>query len=79
MAIKQTFEQSLAQLERSVEELETGSLSLDQALSSFETGVKHAARCQELLKKAENKVELLLKGKDGAIVFEAFETDEGSN
>jgi exodeoxyribonuclease VII small subunit len=79
MAIKETFEQSLARLERSVEELETGSLSLDQALSSFEAGVKHAARCQELLKKAENKVELLLKGKDGTTVFEAFATDEGSN
>jgi exodeoxyribonuclease VII small subunit len=79
MATKETFEQNLAQLERSVEELEAGSLSLDQALSRFEAGVKHAARCQELLKKAENKVELLLKGKDGAAVFEAFATDEGSN
>lgn len=76
MAKKETFEDNLAQLERSVEELEQGSLTLDQALSSFEQGVKHAARCQKLLKDAENKVELLLKGPDGAAVFEPFATDE---
>ena len=76
MANKETFEDHLAQLERSVEELEQGSLTLDQALSSFEKGVKHAARCQKLLKAAENKIELLLKGPDGSAVFEPFAPDE---
>lgn len=79
MAKQETFEESLAQLEQSVEALEKGALSLDQALSSFERGVKHAARCQELLSKAENKVELLLKGPNGKAVFEAFDAVEGTD
>ena len=79
MAKKETFEDNLAQLEHSVEALEQGNLTLDQALASFEKGVKHAARCQNLLKDAENKVELLLKGPDGAAVFEPFAADDGSN
>lgn len=79
MAKQETFEESLAQLERSVEELEKGTLTLDQALSSFERGVKYAARCQELLSKAENKVELLLKGPDGKTVFESFDVVKGSD
>lgn len=78
MAKQATFEESLAQLERAVEELETGTLSLDQALASFEKGVKHAARCQSLLKQAENRVELLLQSEDGSAVFEAFDAADRS-
>jgi len=77
MAEKKTFEESLAELEQAVEELENGSLTLDQALASFEQGVKHAARCREFLKQAENKVELLLQGPEGEAVVETFEAGEG--
>ena len=77
MAKPASFEESLTQLEQAVAALEDGELTLDQALASFEQGVKHAARCQQLLQKAENKVELLLKGADGKQVLEPFATPEG--
>lgn len=64
------LEQSLAELEALVEKLEGGDLSLEQALEEFERGVKLTRQCQNALKEAEQKVEILLKD-DGEP--EAFE------
>ncbi|WP_428099961.1 exodeoxyribonuclease VII small subunit [Candidatus Rariloculus sp.] len=55
------LEQSLEQLEAVVANLESGELSLEQALKEFERGVKLTRQCQTTLKEAEQKVELLLK------------------
>jgi exodeoxyribonuclease VII small subunit len=38
---------------------------LDEALGCFEEGVKSAARCRELLREVEGRVELLLKDAAG--------------
>lgn len=55
-----TFEQSLAELERIVDTMEQGDLSLDEALSHFERGVKLAKESQRTLEQAEQKVKILL-------------------
>ncbi|HEX6999774.1 MAG TPA: exodeoxyribonuclease VII small subunit [Gammaproteobacteria bacterium] len=55
------LEKSLAELEALVERLESGDLSLDQALKEFERGVTLTKECQAVLKEAEQKVEILLK------------------
>jgi exodeoxyribonuclease VII small subunit len=55
------LEKSLEELEALVARLETGDLSLDQALQEFERGVKLTRECQTALKEAEQKVEILLK------------------
>jgi exodeoxyribonuclease VII small subunit len=55
------LEKSLADLEALVERLESGELSLQQALEEFERGVKLTRLCQSALKEAEQKVEILLK------------------
>ncbi|WP_225072995.1 exodeoxyribonuclease VII small subunit [Desulfuromonas sp. CSMB_57] len=60
-----SFETALRALEEIVERLESGDLSLEDSLNCFEQGVKHAARCQELLKAVELQVETLLKQQDG--------------
>ena len=52
---------SLQELESVVEQLESGDLSLEEALKQFERGVKLTRKCQTTLKKAEQKVEILLK------------------
>ena len=52
---------SLQELESVVEQLETGDLSLEEALKQFERGIKLARKCQTTLKEAEQKVEILLK------------------
>lgn len=63
----ETFEEALQALESVVERLESGELSLEESLASFETGVQCANRCQELLKAVETQVEQLLKKPDGTL------------
>jgi len=61
------FEQQLESLEALVESLESGDLSLEDSLKSFETGIKVASECQQALKTAEQKVELLMRQGDELI------------
>tara|TARA_B110000503_G_scaffold75188_1_gene116090 strand:- start:35709 stop:35948 length:240 start_codon:yes stop_codon:yes gene_type:complete len=58
------FEQQLASLEALVESLESGELSLEDSLKSFETGIKVARECQQALKAAEQKVDILMRQGD---------------
>lgn len=60
------FEKSLAELESLVERLEKGDLPLEKTLEHFERGIALTRHCQQALKKAEQKVEILLqKSADG--------------
>jgi len=70
----QTFEQSLAELERIVRELEDGQLGLEEALARYEAGVGLLKRCYTRLQQAEQRI-LLLTGIDaeGRPVTQAFE------
>ena len=56
-----TFEQSLADLEKIVHELEEGDLSMDDALASYEVGIGRLKRCYQLLDAAEKKVQELIR------------------
>lgn len=58
------FEQQLAALEGLVNSLESGELSLEESLKSFEQGIKVARDCQAALKSAEQKVEVLMREGD---------------
>ena len=70
MAVKkQSFEESTARLEAIVAQLEKGECGLDQSLKLFEEGAKLAGQCEELLDKAEQKVDLLLAN-DQEVPFE---------
>ncbi len=68
------LEQSLADLEALVEELESGELPLDQAMKKFEQGIKLTRGCQAALKEAEQKVEILLQSAGGEETLEEFDT-----
>ena len=64
MATKKTdinFEKALEELEGIVEDLESGDLSLEISLKSFEKGIKLARQCQEQLSKAELQVQKLIE------------------
>ncbi len=71
-AKKINLEKSLADLEKIVEELESGDLPLEKAMKKFEEGIKLTRGCQEALKEAEQKVEILLKS-TGSETLEDFE------
>lgn len=62
---KRSFEDSIRRLEAIVKSLESGDVSLTDALAMFEEGVGLAARCNELLTHAEQRVSQLIKGADG--------------
>jgi len=68
------FEQSLAELEATVERLERGDLPLEEALKQFERGVQLARSCESSLKQAEQKVEILLQ-KTPEAAPEPFESE----
>ena len=55
------FEESLAALEKLVEQMEQGDLSLEDSLNHFERGVILSRTCQHALKAAEQKVEILMQ------------------
>ena len=54
------FEKKLERLEKIVEKMEGGELSLDASLKSFEEGVKLSRECHKQLDEAEQKVKVLL-------------------
>ena len=54
------FEDKLSTLETLVEQLESGQLSLDEAMNAFEQGIKLTRDCQESLATAEQKVQVLM-------------------
>ena len=54
------FDQILARLRDVVVRLESGELSLEQSLQIYEEGVSLARRGQQLLARAEKRVEILV-------------------
>lgn len=69
------FEKSLKELETLVEKMEQGDLSLEESLRHFERGVELTRNCQQALKEAEQKVEILLK-KDGREEIVTFDSED---
>jgi len=69
------FESALEELEALVEQMEQGELSLEDSLKHFERGVALTRACQQALKDAEQKVQILLE-KDGQADAEPFSGDD---
>lgn len=55
------FEQSLSALQTTVEQLESGDLSLDEALQAFEKGIGLSRDCQQALDQARQRITMLLE------------------
>ena len=72
---KKTFEDSMNQLEKIVEELETGDLPLEKALKKFEEGMTLSKSCFEKLDETEKKVNLIMENQDGSVRSTPFEND----
>jgi exodeoxyribonuclease VII small subunit len=71
------FEKALADLERQVLLLESGELSLEDALAAFEAGITLTRDCQQALTEAEQKVQLLLEKADGSVEYANFDLEPG--
>lgn len=66
------FEDCLQRLEKIVQELEKGDVSLETSVALFEEGMQLSNSCRKELEHAEGKVEILLK-KNGKLQAEPFE------
>ncbi|MBM4040898.1 MAG: exodeoxyribonuclease VII small subunit [Planctomycetes bacterium] len=78
MGKKPTFEKNLETLEQIVEELESGTLTLEEALERYERGVAAHKECAAILAAAEKRIEVLLKNADGTFGTAPLEGKEGS-
>ncbi|MEZ4399522.1 MAG: exodeoxyribonuclease VII small subunit [Kofleriaceae bacterium] len=70
------FDAVLERLRKVVEHLETGQLSLEDALVAYEQGIALARRGHHLLDGAERRVELLVAGGAPAVPLDEALTDE---
>jgi exodeoxyribonuclease VII small subunit len=70
---KKTFEQALKELEEIVKEMESGDLSLEEAVLKYESGIKQSQYCLELLDKTEKKISLLTRDSENNMKQEPFE------
>lgn len=71
-----SFEDNMKKLEEIATELEKGDLDLDSSVAKFEEGMKLSKQCSEMLEKAEKKITMLIKGKNGELAEENFVQDE---
>lgn len=69
------FEQSLQTLEQLVVRMESGELTLEKALEAFEQGIRLTKECQQALREAEQKVQILLS-RNGSDTLEPFHDDD---
>ena len=70
------FEKSLEELEQLVRDLEHGDLTLEQSLTTFERGVRLTRDCQQALKQAEQRVEILVQNSDGSLETRLFQQQD---
>lgn len=76
-AKKPDFEAALKELEKLLENMESGELSLEESLKAFEQGVKLTTQCQKALSEAEQKVKILTENNEEADFITAEKhTDE---
>lgn len=55
------FEKSLDELEKIVEELQNGDISLDESIKLFERGMELSGECRKTLESARQKITALTK------------------
>lgn len=73
---QKTFEESLNELEQIAKNLEKGDLTLDNAISEFEKGIKLSKECTSKLEQAEKKINILLETETGEVKEEEFQPEE---
>lgn len=72
------FEEALRKLEKIVEDLEKGELSLDDALKKYQEGIELSRSCSSRLENAKKKIDVLVKNKKGEFEFKPLdETKSG--
>lgn len=61
-----SFEKALEELETIVSKLEKGQVELDESITLYERGAALKAHCDAKLKSAQERIEKIVVGEDGA-------------
>ena len=70
-----SFEDALAELEAIVRRLEGGQVKLDEAIQSYERGAQLKRHCEQKLNEAQQRVDRIVIGTDGAVTVEPAKLD----
>ncbi|MFH0827182.1 MAG: exodeoxyribonuclease VII small subunit [Candidatus Omnitrophota bacterium] len=70
------FEEALKKLEKIVEDLEKGDLSLDEALKKYQEGIELSRLCHGRLENAKKKIDILAKNKKGEFELKALDESQ---
>jgi exodeoxyribonuclease VII small subunit len=73
------FEQGMSELEAIVARLEQGDLTLEESLRQFERGVTLTRSCQNALRTAEQRVEILARRSGQNAETVEFEPEDGDS
>ncbi|MGI6578370.1 MAG: exodeoxyribonuclease VII small subunit [Eubacteriales bacterium] len=76
MEEKMTFETAITRLEEIVRLLERGEIPVEEALGLFEEGAGLMKKCATILDKAEQKVNIIMKGEQGEPTSAPFDIQE---
>ena len=75
---KMTFEEAMKELERLVDSLDKGDVSLDEAIAAYDRGSQLKDHCQKKLNEAKMKVETIQSSGDSKVIpskLTSFGTD----
>jgi len=64
---KLTFEEALKQLETIAEQIERGTIGLEESIDKYEEGMALVKQCRDILSKAELKIQHLQQRADGTV------------
>ena len=73
------FEESLQKLESIVDDLEGGTLNLDDAIKKYEEGMKLSQSCYKKLQEIQKKVEVLIKEPSGRLSAKEFDASSAED
>lgn len=74
-----SFEAALERLETIVESMESGDVPLADLLTRFEEGSRLLKACEERLRDAELRIDLLKRQKDGSAAVSEFTSDRSAS
>ena len=73
---KQSFEKAIKKLEQIVQDLESGELDLEKAVTKFEEGVQLSKFCFDKLDETERRITMLLQDQAGKIIEKPFISED---
>ena len=65
---KMSFEEAMKELEKLVDALDKGDVSLDEAIAAYDRGSQLKDHCQKKLNEAKMKVETIQSTDDGKVI-----------